>query len=283
MCSTSFHRLILIPGVILFFIFLDSCEKETVDQDPVCLLKRCDIIRNWDSGFQIDTIIWEFEYDANKLLSKYTTHSFWHGHDDETEYFFTYDENEKVNRIDQKDHGYLIFAWLIKWSHNKATMEMWRDQDDSLVFDKRKFVYEFNSRNELEKLSDYNIIENPEDENSAILTFWDFNFSDGNMIKMDEISYDYISRTNSYTYDPKKNPLSELHLGWFFDFDLFLSRNNILTEEIFNHNLNEVTTVKSVTYTYNEYGYPVEMISSQVSPSYTRNEIWKFEYDCDSI
>lgn len=282
--SYGFAQKIIRLSFAIFIVFcIYCCKKEDTGKEPGCLLKRCEIITNWISGEQTDTVIWEFNYNSERLLSTYTIHDISDGIGYNVEFLFNYDENKKVERIDQLYDGELYFVWLFKWIQNEATMEQWYNEGDSLAFDHRKFVFEFNSRNELVKLSDYNTIENPEDEDPVFWEYWDFYYSNGNMIKADDFSYDSLSRTTTYTYDNKKNPLSEQHLGWFFDFDLFLSNNNILTEESFNHYLNQVTTTKSMTYEYNEYGYPVEMISSQISPSYTKDETWKFEYLCDSI
>lgn len=282
--SCGFGEKIIRLSMAIFIVFcIYSCKKEDTSKEPECLLKRCEIITNWNSGEQTDTVIWTFDYNTEGLLTKYTTQNYSsNGNDYDNEYFFTYDENEKVERIDQS-YGGGAFAWFFTWNQNKATMEQWYDTGDSLAFDQRKFIFEFNSRNELVKLSDYNGIETPEDEDPVFWEYWNFYYSSGNMIKVDDFSYDSLWKTTTYTYDNKKNPLSEQHLGWFFDFDLFISRNNILSEESFNYYLNQVTTTKNMTYEYNEYGYPVEMISSQISPSFTKDETWKFEYLCDSI
>lgn len=270
---------ILLAVFISFFIF--SCEKDNTTIKQSCLLLNCEIIRSWNSGSQIDTLILEFEYDDERQISKFISHDIHNGFDYAEDYYFFYQDNGKIKRIDVYDEGYLDMSYVFTWNDNTASMAQWWDTGDSLEPDDRIFEWEFNSQNQLIRLND--IMDVTGDEVPELWMYWKYYYDNGNMIKMDEFGYDSLGRTTTYTYDNNKNPLFEQHLGWFLDFDLFLSKSNILTEEIFNYYQNQVTTTKNFSYQYNEYGYPIEMISSQISPSFTIDETWKFEYNCDSI
>jgi hypothetical protein len=265
------------------FLFIYSCEKEKIKKDPGCLLKRCEIIENWGSGEQIDTVIWIFDYSTEGLLTKYIQKYSSSGDEDITEIFF-YDENMKLERMDLSLGGeYYDFTYRFIYNQNNIIMEEWDYTGDTIAFGHRKFIYEFNSRNELVKWVDFNGIETPEDTVPDFLEYKEFKFENGNVVKSDDFDSESLRESITYTYDNKKNPLSEQSLCWIFNSDLFLSSNNILTGETYNPYLNQITGTRNITYEYNEYGYPVEMISSQTGLYHTKDETWTFEYECDSI
>jgi hypothetical protein len=267
--------------LILIFIFINSCKKEEDVDEPGCLLKRCELIRNWNSGFQIDTVNMELEYELNGLMSKFVTHEIDDGYEYVTNFYFFYNDNDRIMRIDEYDGYDLELSYVFTWNNNTAKMEQWWDEDDSLELSDRIFEWEFNSHNELIRLNDYMDLNS--DDVSELWEYWIYYYQNGSLVKMEDYSPDNLLRTLIYTNDDKHNPLSETHLGWFFDFDLFISKNNFLTEEIYHPEQNQPSTTKSYSYKYNEHEYPVMMNTSQISPSFTLDEVWKFEYDCDSI
>lgn len=213
--------------------------------------------RYQDGAYQVvDKATYVYEQGRLKEIQRY-----YMDYDHPTPHFslysvdkFTYSGSrlERVESIDKMEPGDNVVGYNV-FSYNAAGKVVGIQYGSPAEVSSAHLEYVQQGGQEMVRMNYF-------DGNVATGSRLDLTFSGGNRVEQKSIIPNYPTNTRSYTFDSNINPY--VHLKWPAVDLSFLSKNNVLEEQL------DLTVVSARSeYTYDADGYVTEVRKSQVGPN----------------
>ena len=243
--TANFFKIILLIFLISTFFNCKKEDEETVDT-PEIQTATGDIMYIKSIEKSNNPVV-SFEYDDSHRLSKMIFYS----GSTTTELRCTYDNGKMIKSEVYGDNTlYFKFTYSYDNSGNLERCDFFNPEDNT---DTQYWTFE-NDNGKITSIIEYN--------DNIPIEKYEFSYMDDSISMIKEYSY---SNNNwemfgykEYECDNKNNPFYVLQIPFSLDMDempLFVNKNNILVEKIYDADGNLQFTDQSV-YTYNNKSYP---------------------------